>query len=59
MAFVDAQLVAAMKRTIVADEVVFELLPYRPLPDGDVSTLEAAASRYGAFLGRRAVLDVR
>jgi DNA glycosylase AlkZ-like len=59
MALVDAQLVAAMKRTIVADEVVFELRPYRPLQDANVSTLQAAATRYGMFLGRGAVLDVR
>ena len=59
MALVDAQLVAAMKRTIVADDVVFELRPYRPLQDADVSTLQAAATRYGMFLGRGAVLDVR
>ena len=45
--------------TIVADEVMFELRPYRPLQDADVSTLQAAASRYGVFLGRGSVLDVR
>lgn len=59
MALVDAQLVAAMKRTIGGDDVVFELRPYRRLTDGDLSTLHAAAARYGLFLGRRAVLDVR
>jgi Winged helix DNA-binding domain len=59
MALVDAQLVAAMKRTVTADRVVFELRPYRPLVAGDVAALEAAATRYGEFLGRTGVLDVR
>jgi hypothetical protein len=29
------------------------------LTDGELSTLHDAAARYGEFLGRRAVLDVR
>ena len=59
MAVVDAQLVAAMKRTVTADSVVFELQPYRPLVAGDLAALEAAANRYGQFLSRTGVLDVR
>ena len=59
MALVDAQLVAAMKRTVAADRVVFELRPYRQLQDDDVAALEAAASRYGHFLGRAGTLDLR
>ena len=59
MALVDAQLVAAMKRTVTADRVVFELRPYRRLRAGDRAALEATASRYGEFLGRTGVLDVR
>jgi hypothetical protein len=59
MALVDAQLVAAMKRTVTADRVVFELRPYRPLLAADMAALEAAASRYGKFLGRAGMLDVR
>ena len=58
MALVDAQLVAAMKRTVTADRVVFELRPYRPLRADDVAALKAAASRAGEFLGRTGVLDV-
>ena len=58
MALVDAQLVAAMKRTVTADQVTFDLRPYRSLPAADVATLEAAAIRYGTFLGRTAMLDV-
>jgi DNA glycosylase AlkZ-like len=58
MALVDAQLVASMKRTVAADRVVFELRPYRPLLARDLEALEAAANRYGQFLGRIAVLDM-
>lgn len=59
MALVDAQLVAAMKRTVTAERVVFQLRPYRPLPATDIAVLEAAASRYGKFLGRTGMLDLR
>jgi hypothetical protein len=59
MALVDAQIVAGMKRTVEADRVVFELRPHRPLSAGDLAVLEAAAERYGAFLGRRGLLHVR
>jgi DNA glycosylase AlkZ-like len=59
MALVDAQLVAAMKRTVSADRVVFELRPYRSLLAGDIAALEAAASRYGEFLSRTGMLDIR
>jgi hypothetical protein len=38
---------------------VFELRPYRALVDADLSALHGAAARYGEFLGRTAVLDVR
>ena len=59
MALVDAQLVAAMKRTVATDTVVFELRPYRPLSPDDIAALGTAASRYGEYLGRTGVLDVR
>jgi hypothetical protein len=58
MALVDGQLLAAMKRTVTADRVVFDLRPYRRLVAADMAALEAAADRYGAFLGCRAQLDV-
>ena len=51
MALVDAQLVAAMKRTVTADHVIFELRPYGPLCAADMAALETAAGRYGTFLG--------
>ena len=59
MALVDAQIVAAMKRTVTADHVVFELHPYRQLQAAEVAAIETAAGRYGAFLGSAATLDLR
>ena len=59
MALVDAQLVAAMKRTVAPDHVRFELRPYRPVLADDVAALEAAASEYGHFLGRVGMLELR
>ena len=59
MALVDAQLVAAMKRTVSVDRVVFELRPYRQLLADEVAALELAASRYGGFLGRPTMTEVR
>lgn len=59
MAVVDAQLVAAMRRTITADQVIFQLMPYRNLRPGERAALQQAASRYGAYLGLDARLDVR
>jgi Winged helix DNA-binding domain len=58
MALVDAQLVAAMKRTVTPDRVVFDLRPYRRLSAAEVAVLEAAAGRYGGFLGRTGLLDL-
>jgi hypothetical protein len=59
MALVDAQLIAAMKRAVTADRVHFELRPYRPLRPDEIQALEAAAGRYGEFLGRAAALELR
>jgi hypothetical protein len=51
MALVDGQMVAAMKRK-VARSVVFELSPYAGSLSSEQRTgLEAAASRYGRFVG--------
>ena len=58
MAIVDAQLVAAMKRTVTIDHVDFEVRPYRALLAADMVALEAAASRYGRFLGRPGSVNV-
>jgi hypothetical protein len=56
MALVDAQLVAAMRRTVAADHVRFDLRPYRTLAPRQVEALDAAAGRYGAYLGLEARL---
>ena len=50
MALVDAQLVAAMRRTIARDHVRFDLRPYRALTPAEIGALEQAARRYGQFL---------
>jgi hypothetical protein len=39
--------------------VQFELRSYRPLRADEVDALEAAAGRYGNFLGRSAALELR
>ena len=57
MALVDAQLVAATKRTVTASRVVFELTPHRPLRPWERTALRRAADRYGTYLGLPAVLD--
>ena len=59
MAIVDAQLVAAMKRTVGADRGRFEVRPDRPLLADDIAALEAAAREYGHFLGRAGMLELR
>lgn len=51
MALVDGQLVAAMRRTVSTREVTFELTPYAPLTRGERAAIDAAADRYGTYLG--------
>jgi len=58
MALVDAQIVAAMRRTVARDRVVFSLQPYRALPAPDVEALEQAARRYGDYLRLESSLDL-
>jgi hypothetical protein len=50
MALVDAQIVAAMRRTVANDHVEFDLRPYRALVRREVEALEEAARRYGDYL---------
>jgi hypothetical protein len=50
MALVDAQLVAAMRRTIAKDHVRFDLRPYRTLTPAQLKALDQAATRYGEYL---------
>jgi hypothetical protein len=50
MALVDAQIVAAMRRTIAKEHVEFDLRPYRALVPSEVEAMELAATRYGDYL---------
>jgi hypothetical protein len=50
MALVDAQLVAAMKRTVTGTQVQFDLRPYRALTPAELDALDQAAQRYGEYL---------
>jgi hypothetical protein len=56
MALVDAQIVAAMRRTVANDHVEFDLRPYRALVRHEVVALEQAARRYGDYLRLKSFL---
>lgn len=56
MVIVDTQMVGNMRRSIDADTVTFEVLPFRALTDDEMAAIADAADRYGAFLGREPVL---
>jgi hypothetical protein len=58
MALIDAQLIAAMRRTITPDQVRFDLRPYRPLTPAQTDALHQAAERYGQFLRLNARLTL-
>jgi hypothetical protein len=58
MALVDAQLLAAMRRTIANDHVQFDLRPYRAMTSPEIEALDQAATRYGKYLRLKARLDV-
>jgi hypothetical protein len=58
MALVDAQLLAAMRRTIGRDHVRFDLRPYRALTSSETEALDQAASRYGEYLRLKARLTL-
>jgi hypothetical protein len=58
MALVDAQLVAAMKRTVTSGGVTFRLHPHRSLRPRELSALRRASQRYGRYLGLPAALDL-
>jgi hypothetical protein len=59
MALVDAQLVAAMRRTIANDHVQFDLRPYRATTPTELEALDRAATRYGKYLRLKARLALR
>ncbi|MBO0807345.1 MAG: AlkZ family DNA glycosylase [Actinobacteria bacterium] len=50
MALADAQLIAAMRRTVANDHVRFDLRPYRGLTPAEIEALGRAATRYGRYL---------
>jgi hypothetical protein len=50
MALADAQLVAAMRRSIAPGLVQFDLRPYRALTPPEIEAIDQAARRYGAYL---------
>jgi hypothetical protein len=50
MVLVDAQLLAAMRRTIGNHHVEFDLRPYRALQPPEVEAVDEAARRYGEYL---------
>ena len=58
MALVDAQLVAAMKRTLTPKTVTFSVRPHRALRKREVEAIQDAARRYGEFLGLEARVDL-
>lgn len=52
MALLAGQLAASMTRRVTGTRVVFTLAPFRPLTANERVALDAAADRYGRFLGR-------
>lgn len=51
MTLVDSQMVGDMRRTVRADRVDFESGLFRELGDDELDEIDAAADRYGRFLG--------
>jgi hypothetical protein len=58
MALADAQLLAAMRRTISHDHVQFDLRPYRALTPAEIEALDQAARRYGEYLQLKAQITL-
>jgi hypothetical protein len=56
MALIDGQMVGDMRRSVRPRGVRFEVGLFRPLVAEDAAALEAAAHRYGTFLGLEATL---
>jgi Winged helix DNA-binding domain len=54
MALADAQLIAAMRRTLTPGHIQFDLRPYRPLTAPEIEALDQAAHRYGDYLQLKA-----
>jgi hypothetical protein len=58
MALIDAQLIAAMRRTVTRDHVQFDLRPYRAPTPADLEALDQAARRYGEYLRLKAQITL-
>jgi hypothetical protein len=58
MALADAQLIAAMRRTIAGGHVQFDLRPYRALTLAEIEALDQAARRYGQYLQLKAQITL-
>jgi hypothetical protein len=58
MALADAQLIAAMRRSLASDHVQFDLRPYRALTPSEIEALRQAANRYGAYLRLKAQITL-
>ena len=58
MALADAQLIAAMRRTVAHDHIQFDLRPYRALTPAEIEALDQAASRYGEYLRLKAQITL-
>jgi hypothetical protein len=55
---VDAQLIAATRRTIAGGHVQFDLRPYRALTPPQIEALDQAARRYGQYLQLKAQITL-
>jgi len=58
MALADAQLIAAMRRTLTPGHIQFDLRPYRPLAPPEIEALDQAARRYGDYLRLKAQITL-
>jgi len=58
MALADAQLLAAMRRTLTPGHIQFDLRPYRPLTSPEIEALDQAARRYGDYLQLKAQITL-
>jgi len=56
---IDGRIVGIWKRTIKAKQVVITLDPFVPLSKADLSLIDQAAERYGAYLGLPASLSMK
>jgi hypothetical protein len=58
MALVEGQLVAGMKRSVGPKAVTFDVRPHRALGESEVTAIRDAATRYAAYLGLDAKVEV-